>query len=207
MSGARRHIAGGGANNRAARPRSGRLIAAAAALTFVIAGVGSLATFGPTAVASAAIERAKSFLQLMQQRSPGFRTKGQLANTKHRIAHRHQRALPKVLIARPLVPFAWPPSAVDIFAPPLPMTTASLEAMPIPFLEENGGPPIILSSPPSGGVIPTPETPVTPPVVPPPQGPAAVPEPGTWAMMLLGLALTGSRIRRALRRQEQAPAH
>lgn len=141
MSGARRHIAGGGANNRAARPRSGRLIAAAAALTLLMAGVVSLTTFGPTALASAAIERAKSFLQLMQQRSPGIRTKGQLANTKHRVAHRHQRALPKVLIARPLVPFASPPSAVDIFAPPLPMTTASLEVMPIPFLEENGGPP------------------------------------------------------------------
>jgi hypothetical protein len=122
MSGARRHIAGRGAD----APNGGCRFPH---------------NLCPTALASAVIERAKSFLQLMQQRSPGIRTKGQLANTKHRVAHRHQRALPKVLIARPLVPFAWPPSAVDIFAPPLPMTTASLEAMPIPFLEENGGPP------------------------------------------------------------------
>ena len=40
-----------------------------------------------------------------------------------------------------------------------------------------------------------------------PPGGGAVPEPATWAMMILGFGLAGSQIRRAVREQKRAVAH
>ena len=67
-----------------------------------------------------------------------------------------------------------------------------------------GGPPPEAppQAPPPGGGGPNPPPP-PPEVEPPPPPPPAVPEPGTWATMLLGFGLTGWAMRRR-RRQTTA---
>jgi hypothetical protein len=188
MSSAQTQIAG-----RVAR-RTRRLLVGAAAL-ILLTGSLSVTTFGGSDLANAAIQRAKSFLEIIHQRSPGRRTQAQLAQTKHkRIAQLHQRALPKVRMPPAIPPLgALPPALIDIVAPPAPIRMANIALPPIPLLQQ-GTPPGGPFIPPPGLIVPpsTPETP--PPIVTPPQ--AAVPEPGTWATLLLGFGLVGWRLRR-----------
>lgn len=177
-----------------ARPRR-RLLIAGAALLLILLIVSTLSTtgFGPSDLANAAIQKAKSFLELIQQRSPGHRTRGLLVKTKHRIAKPHERALPKVRIAIPILP-PGPPSLFQLVAPPITPQFASVEAIPIPPLVEQGPLPPVSWAPPPGPIVPLTETPPPPPIVPPPVTP--VPEPSTWASMLLGFALVGWQLRR-----------
>lgn len=155
----------------------------------------SIPGFGGADIAEAAVQKAKSFLELMQQRSPGKRTRAQLAVNKHKVAL-HQRALPKVRMAVPILPPELTPPLIDIVAPPIPIRTAFLEAFPIPPIVEEIFPPAIPLTPPSNIIVPPfsqPDTPITPPIVIPP---AAVPEPATWMTMLLGFGLIGWQTRR-----------
>ena len=189
MSSAQRLIA-----ERVAR-RTRRLLTGVAAF-FLLAGSLSLTTFGGSDLANAAIQRARSFLEIIHQRSPGKRTQAQLAQTKHkRIARLHQRALPKVRMLPAIPPLgALPPALIDIVAPPPPIRIANIELPPIPILQQ-GIPPGAPFIPPSGLIVP-PSTPqeTPPPIVTPPQ--SAVPESGTWATFLLGFGLVGWQFRR-----------
>ena len=188
MSSAQRLIA-----ERVAR-RTRRLLTGVAAF-FLLAGSLSLTTFGGSDLANAAIQRARSFLEIIHQRSPGKRTQAQLAQTKHkRIARLHQRALPKVRMPPAFPPLgALPPALIDIVAPPVPINFAGLDLPPVPLLEQ-GTPPGVPFIPPPSLFVPPLTSQTTPPIVPPPH--SALPEPGTWATFLLGFGLVGWQLRR-----------
>ena len=221
MSSAQGHIAKRWAKRwRASRARPRRrtlaLVSAMAVLLLVIAVAFPIPTLGGNSVAVAAIQRAKSLMELMHQRSPGKRTIAQLAQTKHKKAALHQRALPKVrrlpavaMAPMPAFPAELPPALVDLVAPPVPMQLASLEALPVgPFAEQPLWP--FPPSAPGGFILPPPaETGTTTPppvVVPPVVGPpaAAVPEPQSWALMLIGFGMIGWTLRRRSRPEQTA---
>jgi PEP-CTERM motif len=156
----------------------------------------------------------KTVAAMMAERSPGERSKGALASLKHkRVSELHQRALPKVRRpSQPVSPLAailMPPPAPPAIAPAAPLY-GLVAAPPVPIppigaipVAGGGGPPIV-AIPPSGGggggggvVPPVTTTPGTP--TPPTQTPA-VPEPDTWALMLLGFGFVGLAVRRDRRR-------
>src|SRR3954447_2420586 len=170
MSSAQRHIARARTNQRVRARRVRRLIVGSGvAVTVALASALSVPTLGGADIAAAAVQKAKSFLELMQQRSPGNRTRAQLAVNKHKAAL-HQRALPKVRMAVPILPPELAPPLIDIVAPPIPIRTAFLEAIPIPLVGETI-PPGIPFTPPASIIVPSlspPDTPVTPPIVIPP---------------------------------------
>lgn len=148
-----------------------------------------------------------SVASLFGLRSPGERATGTLANLKHkRQPVLHERALPKVQ-RRALRPLAapTPPDASPEALPANPLynivggapeggpATIATEAPPLGLLP--GGPGIIIGPPGSPGlpVIPvTPGTPSTP-------GGSGVPEPASWAMMLVGFVLMGWHLGHARR--------
>lgn len=201
----------------AARRRRARLAVALAAL---LAGAGTVSLSGVTGsdFAHAAVSQARSLADLLDARSPGQRTEALLTKTKH---------------ARPLVrtrsraPARHQPSNEQKFqlvglltSTPLPV---GLER-PLPLASISPGPSLAMIVgggggggggggvlPPSagGGVVPPtggggPATfPTTQPrelVTPPPP----LPEPGTWATMLLGFGFIGWRLRRRPRAQPLA---
>lgn len=158
---------------------------------------------------SQGLDGVKSLASMFADRSPGGRMEAMLASTKHKAQlPLHQRALPK---ARRPVPAAAPPLASLVAVPPvtaLPAPPAplyhvmtgppALVAQGGPPIGVPGGPPSFVTVPPSGGgggvIVPPPVVTQVPP--PPPPGTPAVPEPSSWAMMLLGLGLMGRMIRR-----------
>jgi hypothetical protein len=144
-------------------------------------------------------------------RSPGERVGGVLASLKHKKQAIHERALPKV--RGPISPLAGivgaPPIPPIAAAPPenplynvvngAPAAIPAVAATPLP----GGAPPIVFPGitplPGGGGGIifpPIVETPVIPPVIPPTT--PGVPEPATWAMMLIGFGMIGHALRRRL---------
>ena len=164
-----------------------------------------------------------SMLDVLGLRSPGERSKGELADSKahaHRLAsyHRHpsphQRALAKV---RPpqLIPLS-PPSDVTT-APVANALTSAPDVGPPAVVQQLAPviPPVIGTGPgggflpgggfPSGGGFPPGGGNLPPPPPPPPPPPSAVPEPSTWALMLLGFWGIGSSLRR--RPKTLIPAH
>jgi hypothetical protein len=151
---------------------------------------------------------------MLADRSPGERPDGALASLKpKRQAAVHQRALPKVRgPAPPPSPYqalvSTPPSPVVALPPETPLynVVAGGPAVITPAATGGGGgtPPGLSQvplpggggggfiSPPGPAATPDiPATPVTPltPVTP-------VPEPATWAMMLVGFAFIGRALRR-----------
>jgi len=156
------------------------------------------------AVAATAVSHVEDLAELLNQRSPGTRTQDQL--TKHaRVAAKVRKA------AKPVAPVADLPitpsvtELVDLLQPqPVPVAIASANAQPVlvtpPTLSS-----IFASNPGSsipgvggggggggGGNVSFPSSEpreVVPPV-------SAVPEPGTWAMMLMGFGLVAWRVRR-----------
>ena len=216
MISAQAQIAGRGSGMRDAALRKWRvaLIATIAVLLVAVAAALPIPSLGGTSVAVAAVQRAKSLIELMHQRSPGNRTVAHLALTKHKKVALHERALPKVrrrppvaaMAAIPPLPAEFPPALVDLVAPPIPVQFASLEALPVGPFGQPGSPPGFFLSPPGGGlVLPPGETPGSPPIVTPPVVvPPAVPEPATWALMLVGFSLIGWTLRRSRGREQTA---
>ena len=179
---------------------------AASALSLAVAlGMAfSLESFAGTDVADAAVNRVKSLMDLIDQRSPGERTEAEL--TKHKkdaLAEREPALFPKILadvLAPPAAALA--PVGIDAPVPPAELASALPPAI---FLIPSATPPgggVI--TPPGGGTIIPPGggTPPpggnTPPPGPPdtPHGPPPLPEPGTWMTMILGFGLIGWMMRR-----------
>jgi hypothetical protein len=173
----------------------------------------SLADFGSGGMVEAAVAKAQSLVDLLEQRSPGQRTEAQLTKTK-----RKHVALAKTrppvrkpvapTIASPLTPMEVQLASIVLPPPELiPAPVGQVAIAPPPTLGASVSPPGgggSIVTPPGGGggppaTIPTPQ-PHEPVIVTPP-----VPEPATWAMMLLGFGLIGWQIRRgtAPRRQAQ----
>ena len=206
-SGRRLTAAGRARREKLARRR--KALAAGGALTIVFAAPLSIAAYLGVDASFPGIETAKSFMAMMAERSPGDRTKGELIKTKQAALADAptQRALGK--ITKPEAP----KELVEAIAPSVPV----LEELPPVALKDDIGP-ILLTPPPAGGGIiippqapppggggpnpPPPQPPGENP--PPPPPPPAVPEPGTWATMLLGFGLTGWAMRRRRRRTTAA---
>jgi hypothetical protein len=190
--------------------RRRRMLAAGGALTIVFAAPLSVAAYMGVEASFPGIEAAKSFMAMMADRSPGTRTKGELTKTKQRAASDAptQRALGKITKPAP------PEEFVEAIAPSVPV----IQELPPIALKDDIGPILLTPQPPGGGIIIPPQspppggggggpnTPPTPPgqQPPPPPPPPAVPEPGTWATMLLGFGLTGWAMRRRRRRTPAA---
>ena len=161
-------------------------------------------------VAASAIEEARDLADMLNQRSPGSRTQAEL--TKHARVAAKVRPGPKVA---PPVGAPTPPTAaalVDLLLPPVePVAVALQDTPPLappPTLGAIFASAPTVSAPPGGGGIgqviappgdgggivhlPTSEPKEVPPT-------SAVPEPGTWAMMLTGFGLIGWRLRRRRR--------
>ena len=191
----------------AMRSRRRRSVALAACLSLGAAGISTLSLVGMTGddIVHAAVSQAKSLAELLNGRSPGGRTQGELTKTKHarslaksRIAARHPA---KKQIPGPLVPAtANLVGLAPILAAPPPVAPVNIaQSFPqIPI----GAPPtlgVIVGSLPGADLGPpagdkpvsfpsTEPKDVVPPVTP-------LPEPGTWATMLLGFAFIGWRVR------------
>lgn len=192
----------------AIRRRRRRNFALTAILSVALAGAGTFAVGGLTGndMVRAAVSQTKSLAELLDMRSPGNRTEAQLTKTKHARALARQRMAPRTRL-----PVSPPgpakdrlPGLAELLAAPGPVAT--VEAM-------RSFPPVAIGSPPSLGAIvgPSPGLDVTSPGgggggVPPVTQPTTpreiiptspLPEPGTWATMLLGFALIGWRVKRA----------
>ena len=158
------------------------------------------------------VNAAKSVADLLAGRSPGERAEGTLANLKHRkLAALHERALPKVrrpAAASPLAGIvgAAPVPPAEVLPPPaapLYNVVAGGPGLPVGQAPPPGTGPVIFPAippPPGGGggvIVPPPSIspPVTPPIVIPPTT-GSVPEPASWATMLLGFAMIGRMLRR-----------
>jgi hypothetical protein len=184
----------------------------------VVAGIGAAAALSVATISNPWLGRAvnqgissslhgvETVAAMLADRSPGARPEGALANLKHKRQALHERALPKIRS-----PYG-PPTAYEALAAPPPIAIAPLPPAPL-FATIAGGPPVVppgngggTGGPPILSNIPGPGGGggFSPPVIlATPQAPTpaeAVPEPASWAMMLLGFALMG----RALRRREAA---
>jgi hypothetical protein len=186
------------------RRRRRSIVAATAVSLSVALGMAvSLASFTGTDLADAAVSRAKGLMELLDQRSPGARTEGELTKTKRamEVLAERQPVVPKNL-AEVLSPPQSMLVPVDIAAPAPAIELAS--AIPPGIIVPPGFPPgggIV--TPPGGGIITPPgggggTPPPGPPETPPdtPHGPPPLPEPGTWMTMLLGFGLAGWALRR-----------
>lgn len=193
---------------RAAQRRRRRRLAALSALFALGLTGGSMWTIGAVTgndMVEAAVTEAQSLADLIGQRSPGARTEGQLTKTKHARVLARQRVAPKMLAMS--VPKTDVPPIAQLAETPLAPAVVDLEK-PVAVAELSAPPPtlggIIIpgpnsppgQTPPGGFPGPQPKQPVT--------VPSAVPEPGTWATMLLGFGLIGWRVRRSRRAQLKA---
>lgn len=162
-------------------------------------------------VANATGYAASNGSAIIASRSPGARGNGILVQTKspkQRIAsrsgnrntpHPHQRVLSEIRDHRPAL--TGPPIFIIGDSPGLlPVTPAMISfASPVPaqlpsiFEEAALNSPVLLLQP--GGVSTSPSGPATS-VTPA----ASVPEPDTWAMMIIGISMIGIVIRRRRRR-------
>jgi hypothetical protein len=176
--------------------------------------VWSIAAAPATEVAAAAVRQAQDLAELLSQRSPGTRTAAELTKTKHARTAARLRTVPKVAAPTGHAP---PPTADT----PAELTSVLQSPLvPVGLLAPGGPSPI--TPPPSLGAIFA-ANPGTPGFTPPGGGggrvsfpttqprvevPAlsAVPEPGTWAMMLMGFALIGWRVRRYRRTSRKLTA-
>lgn len=162
----------------------------------------AVASKGIAALAAAA----RDPMSLFSARSPGSRGNGATYQTKpgHAAAPLAKRPTEKVLSEareRPQPMAAADPtqlarSVPNVFQPPAASApTPGILPVDIPTGTPGGGPipiPVIPGGGPGGGgVIPSPA-----PVATPTPEPTAVPEPSTWAMLIVGIGLIGSAMRR-----------
>lgn len=192
--------------------RRRRSVAIAAALSFALSGAAILSLDSVTGadMVHAAVASAESLGDLIGQRSPGRRVQAQLTKTRHaralaRVLPRaRSHAAPRNELAKILLT---PPAEIPVeLAPAAPLvafsgpTPVALILAPSPAVGGGGGVP-----PPGGGgtIVSPPTTTDTYPSEPREPLPSAVPEPGTWALMLMGFGLIGWRARGS---QRAAPA-
>lgn len=206
--------ASAGRNFRSVGPKAAAIFLLLVATTLGLSGLGKLSSApsissGTEALAKArdALAKARDMAAMLAERSPGARTTAELTKTKrkHLASPPHERALGK--IRRPVLP----PQFLKALAPELGTadlpTVVDLNPLIGPI-----APPITLAEIPPGGTVAGPPAtgfpgspigggggsflspPVinTPPLIPPP----AVPEPATWAMMLMGFLGLGLQLRR-----------
>jgi hypothetical protein len=147
---------------------------------------------------------AASLWSLLAARSPGERTSAELIKTKATPS----ASIPREIVFKTIAPPVAPESAIVLVAPgtpsldsggPLLPTGSFVIAGPSPNSGGGAGPPGLAG--PSGPFGPAgPPTLPGPPgsLEPPPEpiGPPAVPEPATWAMMVIGFALIGWTMRK-----------
>ena len=158
----------------------------------------------------AGLQRIQTVAAMLAERSPGERPEGALANLKpKRSAMLPASELPAVRGPGPAAyrALAGPPTPAPLIPPQAPLFTTvaggppeSIPPVVLPTPGGPGGPPILSTIPPPGGggggggvFIPTPTPLATPEVPPTPAAP--VPEPATWAMILLGFAMIGGTVR------------
>lgn len=189
------------------RRRRQRVLASVGALALALSAAAGVAGLTDTDLRGAAADRALSFMDLMQQRSPGARTAAQLNKVRP-----VQRALAE---HRPEATWL-PANLVKALAPPIaPLVPVDLGPPAIPQLALFATPPAspFLVPPPGGGTsdccggggggkggggggtettTPTIITNIQP-----------VPEPSTWMTMLLGFGLAGWLLRRERNAKEQ----
>jgi hypothetical protein len=152
---------------------------------------------GATSVAKAVGAAIMDPLAVLEGRSPGEREAGALFQTKPRPVAPVARVRPRRpgMPAEPVAAVPPPTPFIDLPGAPVPLGgEVELPIAPVVFggvPGGPGGPPIPVFG--GGGGFPPPP-PVVPPVVTPPV--AAVPEPSTWAMLILGFGLVGAVLRR-----------
>src|SRR3954454_8845639 len=188
---------------RAAMRRRRRSIIAAVAIVALGSGLGLAVTgVGPNEAVQAAVTQAKSLAELLNQRSPGERTEAALTKTNraHALGKQRVHAAPPQPSELARILLAPPPELVPVDLGP----TAPLLAMdsPLPieaiFSAPGGGSSgVIIPGGLAGGGGGSPGGPQSNPSSPPePLTPIpAVPEPGTWATMMLGFGLIGWKMR------------
>jgi hypothetical protein len=189
----------------AKKSRARRSAILAALVSLALAGGGFLtldSVMGGDAV-QAAVAKAESLADLIGQRSPGQRTAALLTKTKHARALAKARTRPHVDVpsqtelAKVLLPPPSPEVALDL-APPLPMASLTTPPPLAGFIvpPSGGGGGGLVSPPGGGGGVSPPGGTETFPSGPRQPVPSAVPEPASWALMLLGFGLVGWRARR-----------
>lgn len=183
------------------RRRRRHVMAGVGALALALSAAVGVAGLTGTDLADAAATRARSIMDLMDQRSPGARTTAELTKTKarHMILPEREAAAPSL-----------PENLAHILAPVPTLVPVDLGPPAIPeltLLSPPPLPPVFFAPPPGGGVgaccgggggggggggtdSPPPPPPGVPSVPPP------VPEPSTWMTMLLGFGLMGWLLRR-----------
>lgn len=192
---------------RQARRRRGVAFIGTGALAAALASIWSVASLNGVDIASAAVTKAQSIADLMSRRSPGERTQALLNKTKHKrhyavLAERSPEEVPPVLLGTPTAP-AFLPAALT--PPPVLALAQAAPIFPAAFAPPlggvffspgpgGGGPGGGTGSPGGGGGGPPAQPPPTQPT--PPSAPPAVPEPATWAMLILGFGVTGVAFRR-----------
>lgn len=154
----------------------------------------------------AAVSKVQSLSDLIGRRSPGARTEGQLTKTKHARALARQRIAPRQHVAA-AVPAPKGIELAQLFDAPVILPAVVSVENPPPLAELTAPPPtlggIIVpgsnsppgESPPVSFPGPESKTPLTP--------SSPLPEPGTWATMLLGFGLIGWQVRRSKRPQRK----
>jgi len=190
---------------RSRRRQRSVLLAGGGALGVALAAILSIASVNGVDVAAAAVTRAQSLVDLMNRRSPGERTEAHLNKTKHKharvLAEREQPQLPVPDLYTPLVAaFAQPVPVLPVIPEAAPLFAEAAPPLPAIFAPSFGG---AIFTPGGtgggggggGGGGPPTQPPTQPPGQPTPPTPA-VPEPATWAMMILGFGLTGCMLRR-----------
>jgi hypothetical protein len=191
-------------------PFAHRKIAFLTAAVLASAGASTLMFSGVTPQISG---KAADLLAMMHDRSPGARAPGAKSNKHKQVAlaqatpaKRQSRVLPTA------VPAATPAAAAPPLAgaaAPIPAAIAPLAAVPaavIPAAASSSGffiPPLIIPGGGGGGIILTPSS--NPPPVNPPPVPG-VPEPSTWAMMIMGFLFVGGLLRRRKDQESRVPS-
>jgi len=189
---------------------NGVKIAAIAAGISLVA-VGAAAPF--TDLPVRAFGAVPDVLSMLHKRSPEQRQEGALASTKGRVSAVLPAAVtpapapkvaaapaaapkPAVTYAVPETPMVLPAAVVPAVATALPLAAAPAAAGSSMFI-----PPLFIPGGGGGGIT----TLVTPPT---PQAVPGVPEPATWAMMIIGFGLLGGLLRRRRRTaSENGVAH
>lgn len=188
------------------RRRRAAAFVALVALALTGSGLWTIGALTGADVVEAAVAKAQSLADLIGARSPGARSAGELIKTKHSRALAKARPAPRAGVERrsaaPKIAMAQIAQLLE--APPLVPAAVDFQ-QPAP-LAELGVPPPTLSGivlPGSGpGNPPGGSPPATLPGSEPKEPvlvPSAVPEPGTWATMLLGFGMIGWHLRRRTR--------